>query len=134
MLNEFLVLLKGSIPVILAYALQKSFQTLSVFIVGQGSPEDLATAVFSYMFAMSTGWLVALALGREHGFGVNVFEYQALSRMLSTLCSSPFTGSKERHELGTFFQRAFIVISLFYISIAISWVFSEPFFKALGPE
>lgn len=59
-LNEFLVLLKGSIPVILAYALQNSIQTLSVVIVGRGSPEDLATAAFSYMFAMSTGWLVAL--------------------------------------------------------------------------
>lgn len=59
-LNEFLVLLKGSVPVILAYALQNSFQTLSVVIVGRGSPEDLATAAFSYMFAMSTGWLVAL--------------------------------------------------------------------------
>lgn len=59
-LNEFFVLLKGSIPVILAYALQNSFQTLSVVIVGRGSPEDLATAAFSYMFAMSTGWLVAL--------------------------------------------------------------------------
>lgn len=59
-LNEFGVLLKGSIPVILAYALQNSFQTLSVVIVGRRSPEDLATAAFSYMFAMSTGWLVAL--------------------------------------------------------------------------
>lgn len=59
-LNEFLVLLKGSIPVVLAYALQNSIQTLSVVIVGRGSPEDLATAAFSYMFAMSTGWLVAL--------------------------------------------------------------------------
>ena len=59
-LNEFFVLLKGSIPVILAYALQNSFQTLSVLIVGRGSPEDLAVAAFSYMFAMSTGWLVAL--------------------------------------------------------------------------
>lgn len=59
-LNEFFVLLKGSIPVILAYALQNSFQTLSVLIVGRGSPEDLAAAAFSYMFAMSTGWLVAL--------------------------------------------------------------------------
>ena len=65
---------------ILAYALQKSFQTLSVVIEGQGSPEDLATAASFYMFAMSTGWLVALALGRDHGFGVNVFEYLALSR------------------------------------------------------
>lgn len=70
-LNEFLVLLKGSIPVILAYALQNSLQTLSVVIVGRGSPEDLATAAFSYMFAMSTGWLVALG-------GSTALEYLSL--------------------------------------------------------
>lgn len=29
-------------------------------------------------------------------------------------------------------QRAFIVLSLFYVPIAITWVFSEPLFKALG--
>lgn len=50
----------------------------------------------------------------------------------STLCSSSFTGSKDRHDLGILLQRAFIVLTLFYIPIAISWVFSEPLFKALG--
>lgn len=59
-LNESLLILKGSIPVILAYALQNSLQTVSVVIVGRGSPKDLATAAFSYMFAMSTAWLIAL--------------------------------------------------------------------------
>lgn len=77
-LNEFLVLLKGSIPVILAYALQNSIQTLSVVIVGRGSPEDLATAAFSYMFAMSTGWLVALG-------GSTALEYL---NVLNTILSS----------------------------------------------
>lgn len=78
-LNEYLVLLKGSIPVILAYALQNSIQTLSVVIVGRGSPEDLATAAFSYMFAMSTGWLVALG-------GSTALEYlNVLNTILSSL-------------------------------------------------
>lgn len=51
--REFKILLKGSIPVILVYMLQNSLQTISVIIVGRRSPEDLTTAAFSYMFAMS---------------------------------------------------------------------------------
>lgn len=115
-LKEFLVLLKGSVPVILAYALQNSLQTVSVVIVGRGSPEDLATAAFSYMFAMSTGWLIALG-------GTTA---------LDTLCSSSFTGSKNPHDLGVLLQRAFIILSLFYVPVAMLWIVSEPVFKALG--
>lgn len=115
-LREFLVLSKGSIPVILAYALQNSLQTVSVVIVGRRSPEDLATAAFSYMFAMSTGWLIALG-------GTTA---------LDTLCSSTFTGSKNPHDLGVILQRAFIILSLFYIPVAVLWAASEPVFKALG--
>lgn len=54
---EFWVLFKTSVPVILAYALQNSLQTLSVVIVGRLSPEALSVAAFCYMFAMATGWL-----------------------------------------------------------------------------
>ena len=115
-LNEFKILLKGSIPVILAYTLQNSLQTISVVIVGRRSPEDLATAAFSYMFAASTAWLVALG-------GTTA---------LDTLCSSAFTGSHDRHNLGVLLQRAFIILGGFYIPVAILWFFSEPVFKALG--
>ena len=115
-LNEFKVLLNGSIPVILAYALQNSLQTISVVIVGRGSPEDLATAAFAYMFAMSTGWLIALG-------GTTA---------LDTLCSSAYTGSRDPHNLGVFLQRAFVVLGVFYIPVAILWFFAEPVFKALG--
>ena len=114
--TEFKVLLKGSIPVILAYALQNSLQTLSVVVVGRGSPQDLATAAFAYMFAMSTAWLVALGG----------------STALDTLCSSSFTGSKDRHDLGVLLQRAFLVLGLFYIPVCILWACSEPLFRALG--
>ncbi|MCJ1429267.1 hypothetical protein MMC29_007180 [Sticta canariensis] len=115
-LKEFLVLLKGSVPVILAYTLQSSLQTVSVAIVGRASPEDLATAAFSYMFAMSTGWLVALG-------GTTA---------LDTLCSSTFTGSKNPHDLGVLLQRAFIILSLFFVPVAVLWIVSEPVFKVLG--
>lgn len=50
--SELWILTKGSIPVILAYALQNSIQTLSVLIVGRLSPEALSVAAFCYMWAM----------------------------------------------------------------------------------
>jgi len=117
-LREFWILLKASLPVVVAYTLQNSLQTVSVLIVGRLSPEALATAAFSYMFAMATGWLVALG-------GTTAID---------TLASASFTGSKNRHDLGIILQRSFVVLFLFYIPIAILWFCSEPLFKALGQE
>lgn len=115
---EFWVLLKGSIPVILAYTLQNSLQTISVLVVGRLSPEALATAAFSYMFAMATAWLIALG-------GTTAID---------TLASASFTGSKNKHDLGIILQRSFLVLGLMYIPVAILWLFSEPLFRALGQE
>ncbi|KAF2749099.1 mate family transporter [Sporormia fimetaria CBS 119925] len=117
-LEEFWILLRGSVPVILAYTLQNSLQTISVLIVGRLSPEALATAAFSYMFAMATGWLVALG-------GTTAID---------TLGSACFTGSKNRHDLGIILQRSFVVLTLLYLPIALLWFLSEPVFKALGQE
>ncbi|KAG0130366.1 mate-domain-containing protein [Tuber indicum] len=117
-LSEFTLLLKNSIPVIIAYTLQNSLQTISVLIVGRLSPEHLATAAFSYMFAMSTAWLIALG-------GTTA---------LDTLCSSSYTGSKNPHELGILLQRAFVVLGIFYIPVAILWYFSEGVFLRLGQD
>lgn len=117
-LQEFWVLLKGSLPVILAYALQNSLQTISVLIVGRLSPEALATAAFSYMFAMATGWLIALG-------GTTAID---------TLASASFTGSKNPTDLGIILQRSYIVLLAFYVPVAVLWFCSEPVFKALGQE
>ncbi|RKF80566.1 putative transporter C11D3.06 [Golovinomyces cichoracearum] len=117
-ITELRPLLRGSVPVILAYALQNSLQTVSVLIVGRLSPEALATASFSYMFAMSTAWLIALGG----------------STALDTLASSTFTGSNNPHDLGTLLQRAFIVLTAFYVPVAILWVFSTPIFRLFGQE
>ncbi|KAF1972470.1 MATE efflux family protein [Bimuria novae-zelandiae CBS 107.79] len=117
-LAESWLQIKASIPVILAYMLQNSLQTISVLIVGRLSPEALATAAFSYMFAMATGWLVALG-------GTTA---------LDTLASSSYTGSKDKHDLGILLQRGLFVLSIFYAVIAVGWIFSEPLFRALGQE
>lgn len=117
-LSEFLLLLRGSVPVILAYTLQNSLQTFSVLIVGRLSAEALATAAFSYMFAMSTAWLIALG-------GTTA---------LDTLASSSYTGSKNPHDLGILLQRGFIVLTAFYIPVAVLWACSAPVFRLLGQE
>jgi MATE family multidrug resistance protein len=115
-IRELVILLKGSVPVILAYTLQNSLQTISVLIVGRLSPEDLATAAFSYMFAMVTAWLVALG-------GTTA---------LDTLASTTFTGSSNRHDLGVLLQRAFVILAIFYVPVVIAWLCSEHVFLFLG--
>ncbi|KAK3686084.1 mate-domain-containing protein [Podospora appendiculata] len=117
-LSETWLLTRTSAPVILAYMLQNSLQTISVVIAGRLSPEALATAAFSYMFAMSTAWLIALG-------GTTA---------LDTLASSSFTGSSNKHDLGILLQRGLIVLSAFYVVVAVVWAFSEPLFRALGQE
>jgi MATE family multidrug resistance protein len=117
-LREFWILLRGSLPVIVAYALQNSLQTASVLIVGRNSPEALATAAFAYMFAMATGWLIALG-------GTTAID---------TLASAGFTGGKDPHGLGVILQRAFWVLTLFYVPVAVLWVCAEPVFLLLGQE
>jgi multidrug resistance protein, MATE family len=114
--HEFWVLTKGSIPVILAYTLQNSLQTISILIVGRASPKDLSTAAFSYMFAMCSGWLIGM-----DG-----------STALDMLASSTFTGSTRKRDLGILLQRSFIVLGLFYVPVVVLWLFSEPVFIALG--
>ncbi|KAM0545054.1 hypothetical protein ACHAO7_008467 [Fusarium culmorum] len=117
-LTETVVLVKASVPVILAYMLQNSLQTVSVLMVGRLSPEALATAAFSYMFAMATAWLIALG-------GTTA---------LDTLGSSTFTSSKNKHDLGILLQRGLIVLTGFYGVVAIIWCFSGYIFRSLGQE
>lgn len=117
-LKEFWRLLKDSVPVILAYTLQNSLQTVSVLIVGRSSAENLATAAFSLMFAMITAWMIALG-------GTTA---------LDTLASSSFTGSANKHDLGILLQRGFFVLTLFYIPVAILWACAEPVFLFLGQD
>lgn len=115
---EFRLFVKNSIPIVLAYALQNSLQTVSVLVVGRLSPEALATAAFSYMFAMSTAWLIALG-------GTTA---------LDTLASSTFTGSTNPKDLGVLLQRSFVVLTTFYVPVALLWLFSAPLFRFLGQE
>ncbi len=116
--TETWILFKGSVPVILAYALQNSLQTFSVLIVGRLSPEALSVAAFCYMWAMSTAWLIGLG-------GTTAID---------TLASASFTGSKNKTDLGIILQRAFVILTAFYLPVIVLWMFSGPIFRALGQD
>ncbi|KAJ5492364.1 Multi antimicrobial extrusion protein [Penicillium expansum] len=116
--NEIVLLLQKSLPVIIAYALQNSLQTSSLLIVGRTSPENLATAAFSYMFATCTGWLIGMG-------GTTA---------LDTLASSAFTSRLNEQYLGVLLQRAFLVLGLMYMPVIVLWVYAEPIFLVLGQD
>ncbi|KAJ5919906.1 hypothetical protein N7454_009741, partial [Penicillium verhagenii] len=118
LLTESWILLKSAIPIILAYMLQMSLLTVTVIIAGRASPLDLAVSAFSLMFALVTGWMIALG-------GTTA---------LDTLASSTFTGSENKHDLGVLLQRAFLVLGALYIPVAIIWACSDPIFRALGQD
>lgn len=117
-LAEMWLLIKASTPVILAYMLQNSLQTVSVIIAGRLSAEALAVSAFSYMFAMATAWLIALG-------GTSA---------LDTLAASSFTGSEDKGYLGILLQRGVVVLTGFYAVVAVIWCVSEHIFRALGQE
>ncbi|KAI8146084.1 mate-domain-containing protein [Fennellomyces sp. T-0311] len=116
--KELWTLTKTSIPVILAYMLQNSLQTGCVLIVGRIGAEELAASAFAFMFAMVTGWV--LALGG--------------STALDTLCSQSWTASDNPHEVGILLQRAYLVLLLLFVPIAALWIFVEPVLLSLGQE
>ncbi|KAH7328761.1 mate-domain-containing protein [Stachybotrys elegans] len=105
-LAEMWFLVKAAVP------------TLSIVVVGQLSPEALATAAFSYMFAMASAWLIALG-------GTTA---------LDTLASSSFTSSADKGNLGVLLQRGMFVLTCFYAVVAVIWFFSEHLFYLLGQE
>ncbi|OBR02223.1 MatE family transporter [Colletotrichum higginsianum IMI 349063] len=116
-LQEAILLIRFSLPVIAAYLVQNSFQTISMMLVGQFYPESLSVAAFSYMFSTCTGWLIGMG-------GLTA---------LDTLASTAFTGC-DKHYTGILLQRATIVLSLLYIPVAVIWVYAEPLFVALGQD
>ncbi|KAJ5644166.1 uncharacterized protein N7484_006673 [Penicillium longicatenatum] len=111
-------LLKDSLPVIFGYTLQMSLQTSTAIVIGQSSPMNLAVAAFAQMFALVTGWMIALG-------GTTA---------LDTIASSTFTGSEDKHDLGILLQRALFVLSMFFVPVAILWACSDSVFRALGQD
>ncbi|CAL1712119.1 unnamed protein product [Somion occarium] len=113
-----LSLLVDSIPVILSYILQNSIQTVSILVVGRLGPNELSVAAFSLMFAMVTGWCVALG-------GTTA---------LDTLGSQAFTGGDQPSDVSIHLQRCVALLWLLFVPVAALWYFVEPVLRLLGQE
>lgn len=118
-LVELLLVCRNSIPVAVAYTLQNSLQTGSIFVCGHllGSKE-LSVAAFSYMLAMVTAW--SCALGG--------------STVVDTLGSQAWTGSDNPKSVGTHLQRTIVLLHILILPILVLWFFIEPVLLALGQE
>ncbi|TPX38230.1 hypothetical protein SmJEL517_g00011 [Synchytrium microbalum] len=116
--QEIWVVLKTFIPVSLTYALQNSLQTACVVIVGRLGADDLAAAAFAFMFAMVTGWVVAMGG----------------STALDTLGSQAFTGASDKTEVGVLLQRCLLILTVLFVPVVALWYFAEPLFLLLGQE
>ncbi|GJE92473.1 MATE family efflux transporter [Phanerochaete sordida] len=112
----FVSLLVDSVPVILSYALQNSIQTSAILVVGRLGPDELSAAAFSLMFAMVTGWCVALG-------GTTA---------LDTLGSQAFTGGERRTDVAIHLQRCIILLWALFVPVAIVWVYARPVLLAFG--
>ncbi|KAI8070681.1 mate-domain-containing protein [Gongronella butleri] len=95
----------NSLPLIVTYLLQNSFQMTSIFVLGRLGPIELAAAALAGMFATFTAWSVA--------FGATT--------ALDTLLSAAWTAACNKKLLGVHLQRSLVILALMFIPIAIAW-------------
>lgn len=53
---------------------------------------------------------------------------------LDTLCSQAWTGAQDRRLVGIHLQRAFVILSLMHIPIALLWLNANRIFLAIGQD
>lgn len=103
--QEFKWLIKNALPVVFTFLMQNSLQMASIFTLGHLGPTELAAAALASMFASVTAWSIA--------FGT--------ATALDTLCSQAWTGAKDKTLVGVHLQRAYCILALMFIPIAIVW-------------
>ncbi|KAG2225467.1 hypothetical protein INT45_010294, partial [Circinella minor] len=81
-------------------------------------PTELASSALATIFHMVTGF--ALTSGATSA--------------LDTLCSQAWTGAQDRRLVGIHLQRAFVILSLMHIPIAVIWLNANRIFLAIGQD
>lgn len=119
---ELSLLTRTSFPISFSFSLQNIVQAISVLVVGGLGTFELAVASYGYMFASSTGVIIALG-------GATA---------LDTLCSQAITSAKPEEKptiLRNYLQRGLIILTVFYIVLIVPlfWV-SGGLFVLLGQE
>jgi Na+-driven multidrug efflux pump len=119
---ELSLLARTSIPISCSFALQNIVQAISIFVVGGLGTFELGVASYGYMFASSTGAVVAMG-------GATA---------LDTLCSQAISSAKPEERnivLMNYLQRGVVILtSLYVVFIVPLWWVSGDLFVLLGQE
>lgn len=104
--TELKVLIKYSIPLIVAFLLQYSLTVASVFSVGRLGSNELAAVSLASMTSNISGYAIV----------------QGVSTCLDTLCAQSY-GRKDYNIVGIHFMRCNYLLLLLFIPIFVLWFF-----------
>ncbi|CAM0136055.1 ethionine resistance protein [Umbelopsis sp. WA50703] len=116
--DEITWLIKKSLPVVAAYLLQSSLQSVTIISVGRLGAAELASATLGSILATVTGFSVMTGA----------------SLALDTLLSQAFTGADDVTVVGLQFQRSLIIMGLLMAPVSVLWWYAEKVFLLLGQD
>ncbi|KAI8582725.1 hypothetical protein K450DRAFT_226613 [Umbelopsis ramanniana AG] len=115
---EVIWLLRKSLPVVAAYLLQSSLQSVTVISVGRLGATELASASLGSILATVTGFSVMTGA----------------SLALDTILSQAFTGATDITVVGLQLQRSLVIMGLLMAPVSILWWYAEQVFLLLGQD
>lgn len=111
LLNEIKIISYSSLPLAITFFLQYSLGVVSIFTVSRIGKLELAAVSLATMT-----------------FNITSSIFTGMSTCLETLCSQAY-GGKNFKLVGIYYQRCFILISIFNIPLVLLWWFSGYFLK-----
>ncbi|CAI8498572.1 unnamed protein product [Pichia kudriavzevii] len=106
-LEEMKVILRTSVPLSVTFFLQYSMSVVSIFTVSRIGKRELAAVSLATMT-----------------FNITSSIFTGMATCLETFCSQAY-GAKKYNLVGIYFQRCFLVISIFSIPLILLWWFSS---------
>lgn len=114
---EATLLARSSLPLMLTYVLQYSFNVITVIVAGHLGTAELAAVSLATMTANITGLCV----------------YEGLATSLDTLCSQAYGGANKK-MVGLHVQRMVYFLWLVTIPIAAVWICSPYILRGIVPQ
>ncbi|CAO3644649.1 unnamed protein product [Cunninghamella echinulata] len=96
----------NSLPIILTYVLQNSFQLTSIYFLGHLGSIELGASALGFMFANVSAFSISLGAATA----------------LDSLMTQAWSGATDKTLLGVHLQRSILILSLLLIPISIVWL------------
>lgn len=114
--DEFVLIVKSSIPLIVTFFLQYSLTIVSIFSVGHIGKKELAAVSLATMT-----------------FNVTASIFNGMATCLDTLCSQAY-GADRRDLVGLYFQRCTAMILVTSVPLVFVWCYSAHLFSLVVPD